>query len=352
MTICPSDAWTVGRVLINQPLNGELDLLPEPLKQMCEYLVGQAPEARSALFQAMLAARPERDELCKAVADVDPLGPSPPRVVRQYATAADLRQSAGAEPWRWQGWIPSDRIVGVAAEEGRGKTRFLLDLCRRVWLNLVWPDGQRMTLPPQTPSLWICSDGQHDEIAEMLPQFGLPLEAVVFPADPANPYDHVSLDSRETWDWITDAVAAIRPWSLVVDSLTYATELDLCEQRSIARLKNPLVELTQTQHLNVLLSLHVSKEGQALGRRIRGITRTLMHLECPDPDQSQRLRLWVEKSYGRKPAPLGVMIEASGNTYDTSPPSAPGSRNAALSPRSWWSACNGWPHSYTLRGQE
>ena len=73
-----------------------------------------------------------------------------------------------------------------------------------------------------------------------------------------------------------------------------------------------------------MLLLHVSKEGQALGRRIRGITRTLMHLECPDPSQADRLRsLWVEKSYSAKPPALGVTIGESGNTYDFQPPARP-----------------------------
>ena len=45
-----------------------------------------------------------------------------------------------------------------------------------------------------------------------------------------------------------------------------------------------------------------------------------MHLECADPSQATRLRLWVEKSYAAKPPPLGVTISESGNTYDSNPP--------------------------------
>jgi len=46
----------------------------------------------------------------------------------------------------------------------------------------------------------------------------------------------------------------------------------------------------------------------------------LMHLECPDHEQPHRLRLWIEKSYGKKPPALGVSMEDHGNTYDFSPP--------------------------------
>src|SRR5262249_57342572 len=51
--------------------------------------------------------------------------------------------------------------------------------------------------------------------------------------------------------------------------------------------------------------------------------RTLMHLECPDPERHpERLKLWVEKSYSRRPRPLGVTIKSDGNEYDSTPPVA------------------------------
>ena len=81
-------------------------------------------------------------------------------------------------------------------------------------------------------------------------------------------------------------------------------------------LKAPLVKLCQTYGVIVVLLLHVSKDGQALGRRIKGVTRTLLHLECPDQRTSpERLRLWVEKSFAKKPSPLGVTMTGTGNAY-------------------------------------
>src|SRR5262249_16277684 len=144
-----------------------------------------------------------------------------------------------------------------------------------------------------------------------------------FPAPPHDAYAHTSLDSPETWKWLQDAVAGTRPAFVFIDTLTYATSLDLCEQRSVAKLKQPLVDLVQTYQCNVILLLHVSKEGQALGRRIRGITRTLLHLEAPDASKPERLRLWVEKSYNKRPPALGLSITSSGNQYDFEPPARP-----------------------------
>src|SRR5262249_11700982 len=101
---------------------------------------------------------------------------------------------------------------------------------------------------------------------------------------------------------------------------TFSTQQDISEQRVIATLKDPLVELAQTHQITVMLLLHLSLTGQALGRRTKGITRTLIHLECPDAEKSDRLRLWVEKSYAKKPPALGVTITADGNAYDDKPP--------------------------------
>ena len=39
--------------------------------------------------------------------------------------------------------------------------------------------------------------------------------------------------------------------------------------------------MVQRHQTEIALLLHLSKEGQALGRRIKGITRTLIHLEAP-----------------------------------------------------------------------
>jgi hypothetical protein len=151
----------------------------------------------------------------------------------------------------------------------------------------------------------------------------LPDDAIVLPAPPEDPYSNTSLDSTEALGWLEAAIATVKPKLVFVDTLTYATSRDLCEQRSIAILKAPLVELVQQYQINLFLLLHVSKEGQALGRRIKGITRSLIHLECPDPDQPERLRLWVEKSYAQKPPPLGVTIAEFGNLYDEDPPVRP-----------------------------
>jgi hypothetical protein len=329
MRLSDRAAWVLDHIVFDrQPaLNGELDSIEEPWRSIVAALAADPPNHRSLLWQGFLINRSDMPEIVQALSNVKPDQPAPPPALAlgtQFATAADIRRVLTGTRWTWESWVPADSVVGIAAFEGMGKTRFMLDLNRRVWKGLVWPDSQPATFPPKTPCVWLCADGQHNEIVGAMPQFELPDEAVIFLGTPDDPYAFTSLDDEETLRRLEDAAAAYHPAFLFIDSLTYATTRDLCEQRSVAIIKTPLVDLVQQHQVNVMLALHLSKEGQALGRRIKGITRTLMHLECPDPEKTpERLRFWVEKTFAKRPAPLGVTIGENGNVYDFEPPSRP-----------------------------
>src|SRR5690606_33150655 len=98
--------------------------------------------------------RTDRGEIIAALAGVDPLGPPPEApAAPRFATVADVRRMLSETRWTWPGWIPSGRIIGIGGFEGTGKTRFALDLARRIWNGEPWPDGQDATLPARTPTL-------------------------------------------------------------------------------------------------------------------------------------------------------------------------------------------------------
>ncbi len=73
----PRAAWTLARALAGMDLNGKPDALAEPWRSMARHLAGLPPPDRAAVFQAMLAARPDRDELVKDLADQRPDQPPP-----------------------------------------------------------------------------------------------------------------------------------------------------------------------------------------------------------------------------------------------------------------------------------
>ncbi len=65
------------RLLSDQPLNGEIELLSGVNKAMATYLAGIPLEGRQAAWDAMLALRSDRDAIIIALAAVDPSGPAP-----------------------------------------------------------------------------------------------------------------------------------------------------------------------------------------------------------------------------------------------------------------------------------
>ena len=283
----PLDAWIFRRLLADLPLNGEIDHMSGVLRLMAGHLAGIPLQGRQPAWDAFMAIANDPGEIIKAVSAADPLGPAPQVQPAAFATVADVRKIMASVRWLWEGWIPASRVVGIASLEGTGKTRFGLDLCRRVWNGMPWPDEQAMTLPPKTPSLWLCADGHHDEIADMLPLFGLPDEAVIFPAPSNDPYTNTSLDDPETLSQVDAVIVAHKPWAVFVDSLTYATSRDLCEQRSIAILKTPLVDLVQQHQVNVMLFLHSPPRGKLLesaSRESRGRCFTWNALTLRSPN--------------------------------------------------------------------
>jgi hypothetical protein len=321
MTPCPYDAWALGRAVCGYQANGELAaVVDDTLKAMAAHLFALPKKVRGCAWDAMRSARADCNDLIMAMANVDPKGPAPPIDPLDILTAAHLRSIMSNTRWLWPGWIPAATIIGMAAEQGTGKTRFALDLCSRAWNTREWPDGQPMTLPPQSRTLWLCSDGQESEILDELPNFGIPDEALIFTGRGQEPAAYQSLDDLGTYQRIDELVAACRPVILFIDSLSYATTLNLCEMQTIARLKTPLGGIVQRHQIVVALLLHTAKEGNVFGRHVKGITRSLLQIECPDPTRRERLRLWVERPCGKRPPALGVTMHDAGNEYDFDPP--------------------------------
>jgi len=306
-------------------LNGELDALPEPFGRVARHLDRLVPADRTTAFQGYLAARADGDEILRRLADIDPLAPLPPEAEAEArpATLTDIRKVMAESQWLWDLHIPAARIAGIAAFEGIGKTRLAMDLARRLWFGEPWPDGQAATLPERTPTLWVCADGQQDDLAAAAEALGMPDEALFFNTTPDEPYGGTELDTPEDRYRLEGFIGQVRPGLVFVDTLTNATSYDLCRATENKAMMAPLRDIAQRTRTTIIPLLHLSREGQALGRRIKGITRTILQLDCPDPEQPGRLKLWVAKSFAKKPPALGVTMTDAGNDYDFNPPTAP-----------------------------
>jgi hypothetical protein len=323
--VVPFDLWVFGRQLQGTPCNGEVVSVSGGNRRLAEYLESLDPAKRQEAFEGFLKSlsQPDENDLTGAMAAINPNGPPPPIDSLEVLTAAELRAIVANLEWHWSGWIAARTIIGFAAEQGTGKTRFALDVCSRIYNELVWPDGQPMTLPKGSRTLWLCADGQEAEILSDLPKFGIPDDAFIFTGRTSDPGAHQSLDDPETFRRIDELIIARRPVILFVDSVSYATQHDLCEMRVIASLKPHLLRIVQTHGITIILLMHTNAAGKVFGRHIKGITRSLIQMECPDPEQPERLRLWVERAIGKKPLPLGVTMHDKGNDYDHNPPAPP-----------------------------
>ena len=239
------------------------------------------------------------------------------------ANVGDVDRVMGDLEWVWEGWLARAGIAGVAAAEGAGKTRLIADLLRRVWFGLEWPDGQAPTLPAGTPALWICADGQQQEIAKLSREYGLPPEAIYFNTGKDDPCGGTTIDQPIDIERLEHYIGVVRPCFVVVDTLTNATtNYSLNDASEVTMLMGPLDGVAKRTESTVIAVMHLSIVGDVLGRRVKGWTRTLIKIECPDPEHYERLRLWVDKSFDTKPAALGVTMAAAGNDYDDAPPGA------------------------------
>lgn len=127
----PSEAWVFARFMADQPPNGELAALSEPWRTLAVWLDATSATDRGSILAKFLDGRPDRDDITEAIADQDGMGPAP-APPRRFATCADVLKLETAVPWAWEGWLPSNRIVGIAAGEGIGKTRLAMDLAQGV----------------------------------------------------------------------------------------------------------------------------------------------------------------------------------------------------------------------------
>ena len=81
--LTPRAAHAVSRLLSGQDLNGDSEALPDAFRRLATTYRDLPAEARDSAWQAFLAARDDRDELVKAVADADPDGPPPGTTVEE-----------------------------------------------------------------------------------------------------------------------------------------------------------------------------------------------------------------------------------------------------------------------------
>jgi hypothetical protein len=313
------------------------------LRRVADHLAKLPAEGRPAAWEAFLCGWPDSQALGRAIEEIDPDGPPPEETSPAVATMADIAQILATQLWLWPGWLAMGVLNVVAADPGVGKTRFALDLARRLWHGEPWPDGQPNDRPPGTKTLWVLGDRNFAEVLQAVHDFGLPEEALALGAPAEDPTGGLDLDDPENLQELAQHIRATAPAIVVIDTVGMVTARNLCRTESARAFFAPLIEIATETEVALLGLTHLSVQKEALGRRIDEKARMLIKLTHPDPDDPNRRKLWVDKTAAILPPALGVTMASAGNTYDPNPPTpiAPGDRRPAKS-TSKLDACAVW----------
>lgn len=318
----PLDAWVMRRLLADLPLNGEIDLLSGVHKAMASYLANIPLQGRQAAMDAMLALQSDRDAIITALAAVDPLGPLPATVKRRSAHLGDLATANGVSRFIWLNWIVRAHFTLLSSNPKVGKTRFALELAKRIWEGKGWPDGQKPTFPAGTPTLWVCGDRHQEELRDLANEYGLSHEAVRLNALPQEPWGGWDLDNPDNVKLLRELVENEHPGLTFIDTVWRATRRRLNREDEVNTIMTPIVTIAQECDASIMGLMHLSKDMDTLGRRLEGLSRGIMKMFKPDPGQPNRRRLEVIGNF-KEPPPLGVTLRDGGCDFDSNPPKDP-----------------------------
>ena len=183
----------------------------------------------------------------------------------RFATLADIARVVSDQQPLWPGWINRGVLNAVAAEPGTGKTRFALDLARRLYLKVPWPDGQANELPEGTRTLWVQADRAFHEMLEAARAFGLPDEAVALGSSPDDPTGSLDLDDPDTLAALAERIKNVEPALVVIDTVLMTTSRNLCRSEDARAFFGSLMDLAASSGVALLGLTHLSKDKEALG---------------------------------------------------------------------------------------
>jgi hypothetical protein len=314
------DYWLVAKLLSGGSLNGELELASPAFRGLADLLVATELAHRGIAWNGFLAGRSDRDAIVRGVADVKPDEPPPATdPPRRSAHLGDLAHADHESRFIWPGWLVRGHFNLLSSHPKIGKTHLALDLARRIDFALLWPDGQPPSFSEGSRTLWICGDRHQDELRERAAAFGLPPEAVRLNAYPDDPYSGWDLDDPNNLARLAELIDLERPALVVIDTVWRSTRRRLSREHEVNIFADPIVTIAQNSECAILGLMHLSKDDETLGRRLEGLSRSILKLSRPDPSQPNRRKLTCTGNH-KEPSALGVTLHDRGCDYDSTPP--------------------------------
>ncbi len=223
-------------------------------------------------------------------------------------------------------------MTALASDPGVGKTLLAMTLARAFYSARPWPDGHAASFPAATRTLWVAGDHHFGQLTEVAAACGLSAESILLNGSADEPTGRLFLDDPESIAALDARVLAEAPGLVNIDTVGMTTDRNLGRPEEARQYFEPLMKIAGRTRTSFLLLTHLSRESQALGRRIVGACRVVWKLTQPDPEgQPDRRKLWVDKSYALKPPALGMTIAGDGCTFDSQPPEEAGGKEQGVS---------------------
>ncbi len=243
-----------------------------------------------------------------------------------------MATAGGASRFVWLNWIVRAHFTLLSSNPKIGKTRFALELAKRIWEGKEWPDGQKPTFPAGTPTLWVCGDRHQEELRDLATEYGLPNEAIRLNALPQEPWGGWDLDNPDNVGLLRELIETEHPGLTFIDTVWRATRRRLNREDEVNTIMTPIVSIAQECDASILGLMHLSKDMDTLGRRLEGLSRGIMKMFKPDPRQPNRRRLEVIGNF-KEPPSLGVTLRDGGCDFDSNPPSVPAPNRPGPAPQ-------------------
>jgi hypothetical protein len=338
LTVTEYDAWVIqARKFQDIPVvAGEfLDLSP-PIRRLLEAFPGRALEARAQMLEGIypLLDEPGRQRLLSADPDAGPPASGPATTpFPSRAPSVDDLADPPAGFFLWTNRLVRAHLNAIASNPKFGKTLMFVELAKRLWYGTPFFGEEEPALPAGTTSLWVCGDGQQDELKQRAREYGFPGKALLLCALPENLYKRPLLEDDALIRLLAHYADVERPGLIFIDTIWRATNKQMKVEEDVNALCGPLLEIAQQSGSTIFIASHISKDGDTLGRRLEGAARSVMKLTWPDKEQKNRRRLNTIGNF-KEPPDLGLTLRPDGVGFDLDPPKAPDPRQKWDAPES------------------
>ena len=192
-------------------------------------------------------------------------GAEPPEI---YPTLLDAELILGETSYLYPNNIMNGGLVAIAGDVGSGKTLFMMDLHRRYYFGLSWPDGQAI-LSSGRQVVWLMADQRLGQLSDVRKLMGIPGDSIILASEYKKTTIPLTLDNIESLRRLDKIVRDVKPYALVIDTFTSAMGV---KEHHKPEVMNPitsyLLDIAQTYQIPVILLCHTNSEGGIYGKAL------------------------------------------------------------------------------------